>query len=241
MKINLQSPVEEIQIQIIPLIDVVFCVLTFFILAALQFTRQQAISVDLPKASTSTLPQVRQTLLVTIDAVGQTYVEKQPVRLDQLRQDLQTYHQNNPSGMMILNAARTASYNDVVQVLDVLRAVGGDRVALATLPASPEQPTGDRSINPNVPNIPNSIPAPGAVPSNPYGVPNSVNPYNSANPYGTSNSPNPYAPDQSFPPAPGQVPDGQGINPAGPGSVIPTSPVPQATVNPGTQNASPKR
>ena len=241
MKINLQSPVEEIQIQIIPLIDVVFCVLTFFILAALQFTRQQAISVDLPKASTSTLPQVRQTLLVTIDAVGQTYVEKQPVRLDQLRQDLQTYHQNNPSGMMILNAARTASYNDVVQVLDVLRAVGGDRVALATLPASAEQPTGERSINPNVPNVPNSIPAPGAVPSNPYGVPNSVNPYNSANPYGTSNPPNSYAPDQSFPPAPGQVPDGQGINPAGPGPVIPMSPVPQATVNPGTQNASPKR
>lgn len=51
MKVNLHTPVEEVQIQIIPLIDVVFCILTFFLLAALQFTRQQAISVDLPKAS----------------------------------------------------------------------------------------------------------------------------------------------------------------------------------------------
>jgi hypothetical protein len=36
MKIHLDSPPEEVQIQIIPLIDVIFCILTFFILAALQ-------------------------------------------------------------------------------------------------------------------------------------------------------------------------------------------------------------
>ena len=50
MKINQYSPVEDVEIQIIPLIDVVFCILTFFLLAALQFTRQQAINIDLPKA-----------------------------------------------------------------------------------------------------------------------------------------------------------------------------------------------
>ncbi|MBV9386025.1 MAG: biopolymer transporter ExbD [Chroococcidiopsidaceae cyanobacterium CP_BM_ER_R8_30] len=140
MKINLHSPPEEVQIQIIPLIDVVFCVLTFFILAALQFTRQQAISVDLPKASTGTAaPQVQQMLIVTLDSNGRTYVEKQPVTLDQLYQDAQSYHQTNPSGLMVLNASRSISYNQVVQVLDLLRQVGGDRVALSTLPASSAQ------------------------------------------------------------------------------------------------------
>ncbi|MFN6032855.1 MAG: ExbD/TolR family protein, partial [Dolichospermum sp.] len=54
MKVKLDTPAEDVQIQIIPLIDVVFCILTFFLLAALQFTRQQAINVDLPKASTGT-------------------------------------------------------------------------------------------------------------------------------------------------------------------------------------------
>lgn len=133
MKINLHTPIEEVQVPIIPLIDVIFCILTFFLLAALQFTRQQAINVDLPKASTGTTPEIRQTLIVTLDAVGQIYVEQDPVTRDQLYQRLQAYRQASPDGLMVLNASRTSSYNDVVQVLDLLREVGGDRVALSTL------------------------------------------------------------------------------------------------------------
>ncbi len=236
MKINLQSPVEEIQIQIIPLIDVVFCVLTFFILAALQFTRQQAISVDLPKASTSTIPQARQTLIVTIDAVGQVYVEKQPVRIEQLRQVLQAYHQSNPSGMLILNASRTATYNDVVQVLDMLRAVGGDRVSLATVPTSASS-TGDR-VNSNAPSVPGSVTAPGTVPSDSYGIPNSANPYGTSNPYNSANPYNSYPSDQY--PLPGQIPGGQGTNPASSG-ISPVLPITPPVITPGKQNTSPKK
>lgn len=136
MKINLHSPIEEVQIQIIPLIDVIFCILTFFLLAALQFTRQQAINVDLPKATTSTTPLAQQRLIVTLDPVGQIYVEQQPINLDQLSGTLQSYFRANPTASMVLNASRTASYEDVVQVLDAMRQVGGDRVSLSTLPAS---------------------------------------------------------------------------------------------------------
>lgn len=69
MKINLHSPIEEVQVQIIPLIDVIFCILTFFLLAALQFTRQQAISVDLPKASTGAPSQFQSRLIVTLSTL----------------------------------------------------------------------------------------------------------------------------------------------------------------------------
>ncbi len=134
MKIKLDSPVEEVQIQIIPLIDVIFCVLTFFILAALQFTRQQSINVDLPKANTGAAPQIRQMLIVTVDPTGQIFVEKEQVTRQRLYQVLQHYHSSNPTGLLVLNASRSTTYNNVVQVLDLLRQVGGDRVALATLP-----------------------------------------------------------------------------------------------------------
>lgn len=160
MKINLHSPIEEVQVQIIPLIDVIFCILTFFLLAALQFTRQQAINIDLPRASTGTTPEIRQTLIVTLDAIGQTYVEQEPVSRDQLTQQLQAYRQANPEGIMVLNASRTASYNEVIQVLDVLRAVGGDRVALATLP-------GDANQAIPVPVVPGITPLPGTTPTTP--------------------------------------------------------------------------
>ncbi|MEW6499728.1 MAG: biopolymer transporter ExbD, partial [Cyanobacteriota bacterium] len=38
MKVNLDTPSEEARIEIVPLIDVIFCILTFFLLAGLQLT-----------------------------------------------------------------------------------------------------------------------------------------------------------------------------------------------------------
>ena len=156
MKVNLQTPVEETQIQILPLIDVVFCILTFFLLAALQFTRQQAINIDLPQASTSTLSGVTSqsaTQIVTIDAVGNLYVEKQPIQRNQLTQILRQYLKANPSGSLVLNASRTTTYNDVIEILDLMRQVGGDRVSLGIIPG-PSQLPNDSFNSPNLPMSP---------------------------------------------------------------------------------------
>jgi biopolymer transport protein ExbD len=177
MKINLHSPLEEVQIQIIPLIDVVFCILTFFLLAALQFTRQQAINVDLPKASTGTTTGVissleaRDILPVTIDAIGQIYVEKQPVQRQELKAILEDYIKKSPNGTIVLNASRSATYNDVIELLDLLREVGGERVSLGILSAPSEQlttpPLPTSPDFPNNPGIPGITPLPNSSPLTP--------------------------------------------------------------------------
>ncbi len=128
---------QEVRIEIVPLIDVIFCILTFFILAAVGLSRQQAISLDLPKASSGT-PQMREMLVVSLDDFGQVYLEKQLVTRNQLLDALKYYHQGNPNGVMVLHASRSATYSEVIQVLDLLKEVGGDRVALATLPGEKE-------------------------------------------------------------------------------------------------------
>lgn len=143
------SQQQEVRIEIVPMIDVIFCILTFFILGAVGLSRQQAISLNLPKAS-SGAPQMREMLVVSLDEFGQVYVEKQLVTRNQLFDAIKNYHQLNSEGVMVLHASRNASYNEVIQVLDMLREVGGDRVALATLPGeSEETPTwGDPTLNP---------------------------------------------------------------------------------------------
>jgi biopolymer transport protein ExbD len=166
MKIHADMPSEEVQIQLIPLIDVIFCILTFFILAALQLTRQQAIGVDLPRASTGA-PQMREMLVVTISPTGQLFVDKDLVDRASLRQRLEQYRQNRPNGLLVLNASKLAFYNDVVQVLDVMRSVGGDRVALATIPAEVNQP----GATPSPGAMPGAMPTTGAPPG---GVPGAV-------------------------------------------------------------------
>ncbi|MFM7613604.1 MAG: ExbD/TolR family protein [Synechococcales cyanobacterium] len=169
MNIELDNPPEEVRIEIIPLIDVIFCILTFFILSALQLTRQQAINVNLPTATTGT-SQMQEMLIVTVDDLGQTYVEKEPVTSQQLIGELQVYHQRNPQGLMLLYANRTAVYGDVIQILDLMRSIGGDRVALATLPTtSPNLSNLSSLVNPR-----NNLINPGSpfTPSNPNFDPN---------------------------------------------------------------------
>jgi biopolymer transport protein ExbD len=214
MKVKLDTPGEDVQIQIIPLIDVVFCILTFFLLAALQFTRQQAINVDLPKASTgensAANSQIQSKILpVTIDAIGLTYIEKEPVRREELEARLKQYIQANPDGILVLNASRTATYNDVIQTLDLLRQVGGNRVSLGIIPGSSQPVT--NSPNFPIPPIPNNSEI------NPPGNLNSLPPAN----------PNPF-------PAPGN-----GINP-GILPSVPNNTLPKTPVTPGTKNSSPQ-
>ena len=214
MKVKLDTPGEDLQIQIIPLIDVVFCILTFFLFAALQFTRQQAINVDLPKASTGENSaanfQIKSKILpVTIDAVGSLYIEKEQIKREELEGRLKQYIQANPDGILVLNASRTATYNDVIQILDLLRQIGGNRVSLGIIPGS-SQPLTNSSSFP-VPPIPNN-------PTNPE-----------INSLGNLRSVPPINPN-SFP-APGN-----GNNP----SLVPNSTLPQVTVTPGINNSSPQ-
>lgn len=191
---------QEVRIELIPLIDVIFCILTFFILAAVTLTRQTAISVDLPQAETGTT-QLRETLIVSVDPIGQTYVEQQPVTRSQLRQVLFEYQQVNPEGLIVLYASRSSTYNDVVEVLDLLRSIGGDRVALATLPegTGAQQP----GLSPDdfgSPGSTDSFGTPGST--DPFGGFDSTDPFNPTQPSLPGFEPLPTEPGQSAPDAP---------------------------------------
>lgn len=179
MKINYGSQDQEVRIEILPLIDVIFCILTFFILASLSLTRQTAINMNLPESSTG-VTQMRQTMVVTIDPIGELYIDKEPVTQPQLIEALQAFQAQNPEGVIALNAPPYASYNDVVRVLDLLRSVGGDRVALTVTPATnavdplqapQQQPGFDSPTNstspPNVPLDPFGLPTVPSAPVNP--------------------------------------------------------------------------
>ena len=161
MQLDLDNTTEEVRIEIIPLIDVVFCILAFFILAAVSLTRQQAIELELPQANSSsslpTQPPVgSERLYVSVDSTGQIYIDQSPIP-ESILQDLVLQHQAlSPDGQIVLYAAQEARYADVVKVLDILRTMGGNRVALATLPGRQSSPT-PPSPSPNL--VPNQPPS----------------------------------------------------------------------------------
>ena len=148
-----ESSNSEVKIELLPLIDVIFCILTFFLLAAVNFSRQQAISLDLPQARTGSPQMQEDMLLVSIDNIGQLYIEKEQVTKNVLSERVVEYKENNPEGLMVLYASRNTTYREVVEVLDLLKQLGGERVALATIPLGNYVPT--------VPQIPSSNTLPG--------------------------------------------------------------------------------
>jgi biopolymer transport protein ExbD len=156
MKINSGNTSEEPRIELVPLIDVIFCILTFFLLAGLQVARQQAISVDIPKAATGA-PAARELLMVSLNDAGQLFLEQQPMLVPgQLIESVKQYRQARPNSSIVLYASKQVSYNKVVEILDALRSVAGDRVALATLPSNTTAPTPPILTNPTsgYPNVP---------------------------------------------------------------------------------------
>lgn len=204
MKITSDSPDQDVRIELIPLIDVIFCILTFFILGAVTLTRQNAITIDLPRAETGTT-QMRQMLIVSVDPNGQPYIEQEPVSLPELQQVLLNYQQVNPEGMIVLYAARATRYDSVVQVLDLLRSVGGDRVALATLPDAPG----------GIP-TPNLEGEPGLTPGLEQPAP--------FDPFGLPDNSNPFAPNQDLFPQPAPLPAPGAPNPFAPTPAPETTP-----------------
>jgi biopolymer transport protein ExbD len=130
----------------IPLIDIIFCILTFFLLSGMQMARQQqSLNVDIPAAKTAET-QTRDILIVSLDANGQTFIEQQPVaQLAVLLQQIKSYRITKPNGSIVLYASKQVKYERVIEVLDALRQAGGENVALATV----TEPAPDPVVTPN--------------------------------------------------------------------------------------------
>jgi biopolymer transport protein ExbD len=102
-------------------------------------------------------------LMVSLNDAGQLFLEQQPMLVPgQLIEAVKQYRQARPNSSIVLYASKQVSYNKVVEVLDALRGVAGDRVALATLPSNTIAPT------------PPVLTTPPGYPYNPY---QGVNPY----------------------------------------------------------------
>ncbi|MGD1901327.1 MAG: ExbD/TolR family protein [Geitlerinemataceae cyanobacterium] len=137
MKIKSEAAQDNVRIEILPLMDVIFCILTFFILGAVGLTRQQALTQNLPQASTGD-SYMSQMLPVSIDASGQIYLnrETRPVSFEDLAARLARHQQASPDEPIVLYANPSVEYDRVMQVLDLIREVGGERATLGITPSS---------------------------------------------------------------------------------------------------------
>lgn len=123
------------EVNLVPMMDVLMTVLTFFVIISMTLSSgQQIVGIPLPlvpqgagsKAVNQTNP-----LEVGLNRQGQILMNNRSIPKDELVQTLQEYLRSNPEGAVVLKADRKLPYQQVVQLLQTMREVGGDRVSLA--------------------------------------------------------------------------------------------------------------
>jgi len=128
------TPREPVDINLTPLIDVVFLLLIFFMVST-TFNRDSELSIELPAASADAQQQQIDAIEVAIDAKGRFYVNGRQLLNTQaktLRQALQAAAGDSDSPPIIVSADAMTPHQAVVQVMDAARELGFVRLTFAT-------------------------------------------------------------------------------------------------------------
>ena len=124
------------EINVTPLVDVMLVLLIIFMVAAPMMTR--GIDVDLPRtASADPLEESR--VEVTLDRDGQLWLADRPVQEDLLRSEMTRLARAHPGNGVFLRADGRVAYGSVLKIMDLIRSSGVEKIAMVTLPASPEK------------------------------------------------------------------------------------------------------
>ena len=116
------------QINVVPLVDIMLVLLIIFMLTA-NFISTPSVPVSLPKAFTSN-PTAPQSQAVVLTAQGTLLFQNEPVAKGQLVEVLQQALARNPDLRIVLSADASAPHGKVVEVLDLVRMAGVNKVAL---------------------------------------------------------------------------------------------------------------
>ena len=125
----MQTDEEEQEINITPMLDVVFIMLIFFIVTA-SFVKESGIDVNKPQAQTSQ-PKEKANILIAIDASGGIWIDRRRVDPRAVRANIERLHAENPQGTVVIQADEEARTGVLVQVMDAARLAGVYDVAIA--------------------------------------------------------------------------------------------------------------
>ena len=129
MRRRRQRSQQESEVNLTPMLDVVFIMLIFFIVTA-SFVKEAGIDVTRPPAATAERKE-RGNILVAITENDQIWIDRRQVDERSLRANIERLHAENPQGSVVIQADRNSKNGLLVQVMDAARLAGVSNVSLA--------------------------------------------------------------------------------------------------------------
>ena len=118
------------EIDLTPMLDVVFIMLIFFIVTA-TFIKEPGVEVTRPEAVTSEAVR-NQRILVAIDNNGKVWINREAQEEHQIRAAIEKLHVENPKGAVVIQADKESTAEKVALVIDAAKQAGVSNISLAT-------------------------------------------------------------------------------------------------------------
>ena len=120
---------DEDEVNLTPMLDVVFILLIFFIVTA-SFVKESGIDVDRPDAATAVRKE-RGNILVAITPTGQIWIDRRQVDVRAVRANIERLHAENPQGAVVIQADRESKNGLLVEVMDAAKLAGVENISIA--------------------------------------------------------------------------------------------------------------
>lgn len=128
-KKRLQEVDDEIDLNITPMLDIVFIILIFFVVST-SFVKESGVDVSRPSANTAERKE-RGNIMIGITAENAVWIDKREVDIRAVRANIERLHAENPEGAVVIQADRDARTGVLVQIIDQSRLAGVSDVSIA--------------------------------------------------------------------------------------------------------------
>ena len=128
-KRRLQEVEDEIDLNITPMLDIVFIILIFFVVST-SFVKESGVDVNRPSASTAERKE-RGNIMIGITEDNTVWIDKRQVDIRAVRANIERLHAENPEGAVVIQADRDARTGVLVQIIDQSRLAGVSNVSIA--------------------------------------------------------------------------------------------------------------
>lgn len=122
---------KEPDIMIIPMIDIVFFLLVFFMMSTLYMNTEQQIPLSLPKASSSSAKTI-EPITISLTSTHKMYLNERKINPNDLPNEIKAIVNKMPEQAFVVRASKDVVYNDVIEILDDLKVNGARFVSVAT-------------------------------------------------------------------------------------------------------------
>ena len=121
----------DLTINILPMIDVLFAVLLFFVLSSLILTRNRMVAIERPNSSINVTTD-EETIVISLNQQGELFINGKKTQESSLINELQLLKERSPASQLLIDADKMSQYGNVFRIIEKAKSADFKSIGLLT-------------------------------------------------------------------------------------------------------------